>query len=442
MLGITKKIILFFYCFNISLLFAEVSIPVFKIKEVQILDCSSTINPATFNYLKEGLAKAKEKGMGLVLIKLNTPGGLVSTTKDIVSLIASSSLPIVIWIGPEGASATSAGAIISSASPFLMMAQGTNIGAATPVEAGGDIVSKDLKSKATNDLKALVRSLAQTHGRNGEAFEEMIVSAKSFDNKQALEQKVIEGLANSEIEVVRALHQKKWRSHKEEYILDTSEAILREFEMDLGQKILNTLAHPQLSYIFFILGAMLLYFELQAPGGFVAGGVGLLSLILSGIGFQVLPLNFGALGLIILSFVLFILELYVTSFGLLTMGGLASLTFGSLFLFRSENSYLELGLPVIISTVLGIAFFISFILFYWWREDKKNKVQSDVGNKMEGKSAQISSFLSHAQDGKFYYFVKINGEMWKAEVSEECQIGDWVSVVKGPSSELILSVKK
>ena len=437
-----KNFLLVFFFLLAKITFAEELKVSKKIKEVMLLDIHSSINPATFNYLNEGLIKAHSQGVDLLLIRLNTPGGLVSTTKDIMTLLASASLPVVIWIGPEGASATSAGAIISSAAHFLYMANGSNIGAATPIEVSGDIKSKDLRAKAINDLKSSVRSLSEMRNRNAQAFEAMIEKASSFDTQESLKEKVIDGIASSEKEVVDSLQGKIWKHGDQSYTLEIVDPKIVEFEMDLGQKMLNILSHPELAYIFFILGAFFIYFELQAPGGYVAGGIGFFSLILSGIGLQVLPLNFGALGLIVLSFMLFILELYVTSFGLLTISGLASLIAGSLFLYRSENSYIELGLPIIISTVSGIALFVIFIALYWWKEGKKKKMESDVGNKLVGKTAQVIASLPSEVTGSYLFHVKVNGEMWKAICLEICEEGDWVSVTKGPSSELILEIKK
>lgn len=439
---ILHNFLLFFAIIFSTLVIGQENLNVKKIKSVLLFDIHSTINPATFNYLNEGMKKAKSQGVDLLLIKLNTPGGLVSTTKDIISLLASSSIPVAVWVGPDGASATSAGALISASAHFLFMAPGTNIGAATPIDSGGDIKSVDLRAKSINDLKALVRALSEARGRNPEAFEAMIETAASFSSKQALEKKLIDAIVSSEIEVVKSLNKKNWKDGAVSFSLEIDNPVLTEYDMDIGQRTLNTLSHPELAYILFILGALLVYFELQSPGGYIAGGIGFLSLILSGIGLQVLPLNFGALGLIVLAFILFIMELYITSFGLLTLGGLISLITGSLFLYRSDNSYVELGLPVIISTVMGIAIFVILIALYWWKEEKKKKIENDVGNKLVGKMAQIIASLQSEKSGIYLYHVKVSGEMWKATCQSSCEIGDWVSVIKGPSSELILEVSK
>ncbi len=300
-----KSLSLFlFFSLVSSILFA--SEPVFieqrSVEKIIRLDINSSINPATYSYLKAGFQEAKENEFGAILITLNTPGGLVSTTKEILTLFGDSDLPVIVWIRPEGASATSAGAIISSGAHMLYMSDGTNMGAATPIEMSGDIKQTDARSKAINDLVALVQSLAQTRGRNADLFAEMIEKASSFKSKEALEKKLIDGIANSTKDIRELSHHRVIKIKGKQVKLEFRDAQIISFGMDLGQKLLDILANPSTAYILFVIGAGLIYLELQAAGGFIAGGVGVVCLLLAGIGFQVLPLNFGALGLIVLSF--------------------------------------------------------------------------------------------------------------------------------------------
>ena len=166
----------------------------YEVKQISVLEVNSSINPATYNYLKTELSKLSADKGDLAILKLDTPGGLVTTTKDIITLIGKLTVPFVVWVTPEGASATSAGAIIASSAHLLVMSEGTNIGAATPVGIGKDIEKSDGKAKAINDLVALVRSLSKARGRNPDRFAEMISKASSFDSQTALKEKVINGI--------------------------------------------------------------------------------------------------------------------------------------------------------------------------------------------------------------------------------------------------------
>jgi membrane-bound serine protease (ClpP class) len=394
-----------------------------NVHKILSLEISSSINPATLNYIKNAVKKQKDHQ--ILLIKMNTPGGLVTTTKEILTLFGESDVPVIVWVTPEGASATSAGAIIASGAHFLFMSQGTNIGAATPVQMGKDIKS-DLRNKAINDLVALVEGLAKARGRNASLFGEMITKASSFDAQTAEKKILIDSIINNEPELIRYLNGKSIDIKGEQITLNMQSPRIVEFKMDLGQHLLNIFANPSLAYILFLIGAALLYLEMQAPGGFLAGSVGAVCLLLAGIGFQVLPLNFGALGLIILSFALFIIEIYVVSYGILSIAGIAALSFGSLFLYRTQNSYLELSTTVIVSSVSAISLFVLIIGFVIIRDLLKNKKNSFFT--LEGKQAQIKEILEK-NNGENHYLVKIAGETWKAYSANSFSIGQKCKVV-------------
>ena len=271
----------------------------YPVERIAHLKIKGSINPATLSYLKSSFRRASspEGGADMVAIELNTPGGLVTTTKDIIALFGESSLPVVVWVRPSGASATSAGAIIASAAHFLFMGRGTNIGAATPVALGkGMDASSDQRKKAVNDLAALVESLSGLHKRNPAPFRQMIEQASSFSSQKALEQRLIDGLADEKEELGRKLHQQRFTLKGQSFVLSLEDPQWIDYPMDLGQTILNTLANPSTAYILFLLGLALLYLELQAPGGLIAGGIGALSLIMAAISFQVLPVSWGAPG--------------------------------------------------------------------------------------------------------------------------------------------------
>lgn len=416
--------------------------PVFSAEEYNVnkvlsLEINSSINPATFNYLSSGFQKAKKDNFDLVLIKINTPGGLISTTKQILTLFGSSDIPTAVWVTPEGASATSAGAIIASGAHILAMSDGTNIGAATPVGLGKDIPDENLKAKAINDLVALVQSLCETRGRNGILFGEMIKKASSFKAREALKKNLINGIANQEAEIFKIIDGKTVAIKGKPVTFKTGEIIVTHYKMDFGQRLLDMLANPNMAYILFILGAALLYLELQAPGGFIAGSIGVVSLLFAGIGFQILSVNFGALALISVSFVLFILEAYVTSYGLISLAGVAALTTGSFFLMRTDQAYIELSSSLIISTVLGIVLFLVLIGYFLVKDVMKQKKRQFFS--LVGKTGIISEVLPPIGDLN-YYQVKISGERWKAASPNKFEIGNECEILEQNSEKIILKI--
>ena len=409
----------------------------YNIKNALVLTINASINPATFSYVKEGYKNAKDNNFDIVIIKINTPGGLVSTTKKILTKIGEQDIPTAIWITPEGASATSAGAIIASSAHFLFMSEGTNVGAATPIQMGGDIKEKDLRSKAINDLVALVQSLAEARGRNGKLFGQMIESAKSFKALEAKELNLIDGILNNQNQLPALLNSKIIHIKGEQFKVTSSNISYQEFKMDFGQVLLNIFANPSMAYILFIIGAALLYLELQAPGGMVAGSIGVLFLILAAISFQILPLNIGALGLIALSFILFVLEAYVTSYGILSIAGVFALTFGSLFLFRTDNAYIAVSSGLIFSTVGGIVAFLGMISLYWLKDSKKEKVRSLFS--LEGKSCIITSVLE-SNSNNHAFQVKVSGEIWKAISNNQYSVGDQCTILTQNKQDLFLEI--
>jgi membrane-bound serine protease (ClpP class) len=408
----------------------------YPVEEIAVLRINSAITPATYDYLKSQFLKVRPKS--LAIIRLNTPGGLVTTTKDIITLIGEQSFPVAVWITPEGASASSAGAIIASAAHFIFMSPGTNIGAATPVGLGEDMKESDGKKKALSDLSAMVRSLSNSRGRPAAPFEKMIKDAESYTDSESLKLRIIDGIVSTDIELKKALNGKKFSYQgKELEITLHPEAQNRELEPTAGQKILEVLANPSTAYFLFLIGVALLYFEFQAPGGFIAGSVGLGFIILAAISFQVLPLNWGALGLIILGAFLFVLEIFVTSYGILTLAGLASFTMGSLFLFHGESGFISVEYPVILSTLAGVVSSLAFLVWYLFNDAKKQKLTHDFF--IPGGTQGIVIALKRDQRP---YQIKIRGEIWNAECEDDLQLGDHVNILKADPRKLVLQVKK
>ena len=406
----------------------------YRVTEISHLEISSAISPATFDYLKYHFKKVPAGA--LILIKMNTPGGLITTTKDIITLIGSQDKPVVVWVTPEGASAASAGAIIAASAHFIIMSSGTNMGAATPVGLGEDIKEKDGRSNMLNDLKAVVRSLSHSRNRRAEPFEQMIETAKSYTDQEALKAKIIDGVIDADHTLKDILEHKSFTllGKVRELEIDST-ALSKSYAPTIGQSILNVLANPSTAYLLFLIGLALVYFEFQAPGGFVAGGVGFSFLILAAIAFQVLPLDWGAFALIFVGVILLILEIYVTSYGLLGLSGVVSFVAGSLFLFHDEAGYISVNYKMLLSTFLGVSFAILVIVWFYFKDKRNQKIPSSfflpIGS--QGKVMKI--------DGSLFQ-VKVKGEIWRGTSSDSLTIGDDVEVTAVDSEKLIIEIKR
>jgi membrane-bound serine protease (ClpP class) len=421
--------------FVLSLLPALTWAESFKVREISVLEINSAITPATLDYLQMHFKHIPRES--LILIKMNTPGGLINTTKEIITLIGEQDKPVAIWVTPQGASAASAGAIIASSGHFIFMTPGTNMGAATPVGLGEDIKEKDGKAKALNDLKAMVRSLSETRGRPAAPFERMIETAESLTDQEALKAGILTAVVSSEDDLIKSLREKSFLLRGQKLQLEFSDnPSSKIYEPTLGQEILYVLANPSTAYFLFLIGVALLYFELQAPGGFIAGGIGICLLLLSAISFQVLPLDWGALALILAGLILLIMEVYITSYGLLALAGIGAFIAGSLFLFHGEGGFISIDYPVLISTLLGILFATGVLTWYLLRDRSRQKIESNFFIPIDSEGVVIS------QMGANSYQVKVRGEIWRAESENDLKIGDAIKIKSVDSDKLVTHVIK
>lgn len=409
----------------------------YPIKEIAHLEIDSAITPATYDYLKY---QFKNVPVGsLILIKMNTPGGLISTTKEIITLIGTQDKPVVVWVTPQGASAASAGAIIAASAHFILMSSGTNMGAATPVGMGEDIQEKDGKAKALNDLKAVVRSMGQTRSRPTGPFEEMIEEAKSFTDQESLKLKIIDGIMTQETTLKSILDKKSFQLQGKTFELEFgADTISKEYPPTLGQKILSVLANPSTAYFLFLIGAALLYFEFQAPGGYIAGGLGVILLILAAISFQVLPLDWGAFALLMSGIVLLIMELLITSYGILGIGGVISFVAGSLFLFHGESGFISVDYPILLSTLLGVMTALALITWYIIKDRKKQHQHTDFFLPLGSTGVVLNTLNEQGHE----YQIKVRGEIWKGKSPTALSLGDNVEVTGIDSEKLIAQIKK
>ncbi|MEW5744289.1 MAG: nodulation protein NfeD [Nitrospirota bacterium] len=397
---------------------------------VVVLTIDGVINPVAAEYLESALKKAAARKGGpdavdALVVMLDTPGGLDSSMRSMVRAIVSSPVPVVVYVAPSGARAASAGVFITMAAHVAAMAPGTNIGAAHPV-AVGEKMDKVMSDKATNDAAAYIRSIAAERGRNAEWAEEAVRKSVSITAAEAVEKNVVDLVAKDMPELLSAIDGRRVTTAKGQQVLRTAQAVTEPYEMGLRHKILDLISNPNVAYILMLLGFYGLFFELTNPGAIFPGVIGAISLILGFYAFQTLPVNYAGLLLILAGIVLFILEAAVTSYGMLTLGGVASLVLGSLMLFDSPFPFFKLSLWVVIPAALATAlfFFATFRLAY--RAFRNRPVTGAEG--LVGAEGSARSDIT-AEGGMAF----IHGELWSAFSDETVRKGEPVRVeaVKG-----------
>ncbi len=390
---------------------------------VHQIDVDSPIHPVSMRFIQDAIERAEEERADLLLIRLDTPGGLMESSRGITKAILNSRVPVVVYVAPEGARAGSAGVFITLSAHIAAMAPSTNIGAATPVSIGAEGLGQDkeedeksksneeaMMAKVTNDAVAQVRAMAERRGRNADWAEQAVREAASITATEALEKNVIEIIATSVDDLLKQIDGMEVDVLEEKVTISTVDSRVELYELNWRERFLHTLANPNLAYIFMLLGLYGLIFELYNPGAIIPGVVGVIALILAFFAFQTLPLNWAGLLLIIVAFVLFLLEIKVTSMGFLTLGGIVSLVIGSIMLIDTTIPALQVSWKVIIPTVvLTVAFFV-FALTMGIRAQKRKVATGHEG--LIGEPAEAFNRLD--PDGK----VRIGGEYWKAVASK------------------------
>lgn len=326
------------------------------------LEIDGTINPALLDYIIKGIELADSKHASAVIIRMDTPGGMVTTTKTIIKEMINARLPVVVYVAPSGSSASSAGALITVCADVAAMAPGTNIGAAHPVGGGGQEIDPSMSEKIINDLTAYIRGIVVGKGRNADWVEKAIRESVSITSKEALEIKVIDIVADSIPDLLKQLDGRKVTKDNREFTLKTAGARVERVTPGMRFRILDAIANPNVAYILMMIGGIGIMMELYNPGMIFPGVAGGICLLLSFFALQVLPVNYVGILLILLSVVLFILELKLQSFGMLTIGAVISLTLGSVMLFESGEVAMRVSWAVIIPTVAAVSSFFIFAL--------------------------------------------------------------------------------
>ncbi len=428
---------------TIFLLFLLMHAPQKPHPQIYITKIDAAINPVVTDFLHDIIKKVNEENAECLIIQLNTPGGLLKSTRLIVSDFFASDVPIVIYVYPTGAQAASAGVIITLASNIAAMAPGTNIGAAHPVmmNEGGESNKKDstdiMMEKVTNDAAAFIRSIAEKRHRNIEWAEKAVRQSLSLSETEALKEKVIDFISKNMDSLLVQLDGHEVETANGKKIIDTKNAEVHFIEMNTIQKILDIVSDPNIAYILMMIGIYGLIFELSNPGSILPGIVGVICLVLAFYSLHTLPINYAGLGLIIFAVILFIAEIKIVSHGLLTAGGIISFVIGSLMLINTDVStnFLNISLSVIITvTVLTALFFI----FAIGKGIAAQRRKPTTGS--EGLLGEIGLAISKFQPGSIGQ-ITIRGEIWNAEC-HDCEIEIGVNVKVIGINELKLIVQK
>lgn len=385
---------------------------------VWIIELADTINPGTSDYLMRGLRLAQQDDACLVVIRLDTPGGLAQSMRQMAQAIMSSTVPVAVFVAPPGARATSAGAFLVLAGSVAAMAPATHLGAASPVGSGGKDIEGTMGKKAVSDLSALIKSLARRRGIDPKFAEEMVTEAKSYDATQAKELKIIDYIARDIGTLLKKLEGREVLTGAGKMRISTKGKVLHFHKPGARESLLSILANPNLVYILMMIGLMGLYFEFSHPGTIFPGVVGGISLILALFGMSTLPVNLTGLALIGLSIVLFIAEIKVISNGLLSLGGAVSLILGSIMLFESEDQMVRVSLTVLVPTVTGVVAFFLGVTFL--------AVRAQVGKSPTGQEGLVGETAVVMDPER----VKIMGEIWKAVSATTLAAGQKVVVKK------------
>ncbi|HEU5249697.1 MAG TPA: nodulation protein NfeD [Thermoanaerobaculia bacterium] len=388
------------------------ALPVGRVARVIVARVDTPIHPAAANYLKTILREAGKEEASLVVVELSTPGGLLTSTREMTSAILQSKVPVATFVAPSGAQSASAGFFILLAGDVAAMAPGTNAGAAHPVGGEGQDLPKTINEKAEQDARAYIRSLARQRGRNPEKAEAAVAKSVSYTETEAKTAGLIEVIARDVPDLVKQIDGRTvTRLGGATTTLSLDRARIETREMSKIEKVIGIVSHPNVAYLLFLAGLLGIYFELSSPGAVLPGVVGGIALLLALYAFSVLPVNLAGLALILFAIVLFIAEVKVVSHGVLAIGGAIALIAGSLLLFtgRGEETIYRIDLSIIVpALVLTLAI---VALLTWKTLELRLRPARTGAEGMIGQAARVVESFSPDGRGR----ILLHGEYWDAE---------------------------
>lgn len=377
-------------------------------QKVLSIKVDGSINPASAAFIQSAIKKAGQENAECLVIHLNTPGGLLKSTRAIVSDILESSVPVVVFVSPGGAHAGSAGVFITMAAHVAAMAPSTNIGAAHPVNMQGGMDST-MNDKTTNDAAAFIRAIAEKRNRNLEWAEEAVRQSVAITEREAVANRVVDLVAQNEADLLTRINGRQVEVNGSTRVLRTGNAEVVKVEMTFAERLLDLISDPNIAYILMMIGFYGILFELYSPGAIAPGVIGAISLILAFYSLHTLPLNYAGLALIVVGIILFILEINIVSHGVLSIGGVIALALGSMMLIKTESGleFMRISTSVIIATAVVSFLFFVFIVGMAVKAQKAKPVTG-----MEGLVGKEGTALDRLEPGGM---IRVQGELWKAE---------------------------
>jgi membrane-bound serine protease (ClpP class) len=400
--------------------------------QVDLITVDGTINPAVADFIHESIGRSKANEARALIIQLDTPGGLVESTRAIVKDMLAAPVPVIVYVAPSGARAGSAGVFLTLAAHVAAMAPATNIGAAHPVAGSGEEIKGAMGEKILNDMAAFSETIAQKRGRNTEWAIEAVRRSVSVTETEALKKKVIDIIAKDINDLLEQAHGRTVdvNGNKQELMLKNARVV--PYEMSLKQKILNSIAHPNIAYLLMMAGILGLYMEFSHPGTIFPGVAGAICLLLAFASLQLLPINYTGLALMVLGVALLVGEAFFPSFGVLGVGGIISLALGSLLLFDTATSDFGVDRSIVFTAVATIGSFVLAVSYLVFRSQKSKPTLG-----IEGLIGEIGVAKEKLSPRGIAF---VHGEIWKAEADEEIESGEKVQVVG--IDRMVLKVKR
>jgi len=408
-----------------------------SIKEINnfyICNIEGIIDPSISNYVKKCLDKSQADGYSLI-ITMDTPGGLETSMRDIIKNMLNTTIPVIVFVYPEGSRAASAGVFITYASDIAVMNPGTSIGAAHPVNLGSQQqISEEMMDKVVNDSVSFIRNLAQSKGRNADWAEKAVRESVSITSEEALELGVIDFTASSLEELLEKIDGKTIEKQNNIFLLNGKAATTEKIEMSFISRFLHIISNPNIAYILFILGIFGIIYEFSQPGLGISGAIGVILIILGLYSFSILPINYAGLGLIILAIILFILDVKLGLGGIMSIAGVISMLLGSFLLVDTDAPYLKIATSLIISATIVISGFLIIAIRAVYKVHRMKPTTGKLG--IIGEKGEVLEVLKPTGQ------VKIHGEIWKASSEDSKKIKKGEKVMVTSIEGLTLYVKK